>query len=431
MASSYREALEALERGVFDLVFVDLNLDNNDELTGTKLIPEIRKNAPSTILIAMTGLEDPDLIAQCYKLGASDYIFKPIVPKTIGLLIERAKTTHRLIRQNRSLKTQAGERLVEKMTLTTKSERFQSVIDRAKKLKGASESVLIRGESGVGKDVMAQFLWSLEEDDSRPYVPVDCGAITSSLAESELFGHRKGAFTGATESRVGKFEEADGGDLFLDEIATLPLTTQNKFLRFLNNGEITLVGQNLPKKVDVRVIAATNEPLEEMVKAKTFREDILFRLKQVTITIPPLRERKEDIPDLVATFLKPKGKSISADALQFCIGYHWPGNIRELRDTVRAAALFADGDEITVQDLHSQVESGIAATSTDSKSTQALETSLDDPKVKGNFNQLSREFEQRLVKFALERAGTDTGAAKFLGIPRSTLRSKLRLWGLN
>lgn len=433
-ASSYQEALDALERNVFDLAFIDLNLDDTDELTGTKLIPEIRKNAPSTILIAMTGLEDPDLIAKCYDLGASDYIFKPIVSKTVGLIVQRAKTTHKLIRQNRSLKIQANENGSDKLVLTTKSPRFQAVLDRATKLKGTKESVLVRGESGAGKEIMMWFLWNLEGDESRPRVPINCGAITATLAETELFGHRKGAFSGATENRIGKFEQADGGDIFLDEVATLTPELQNKLLRVLNDGEITPVGQNLPKKLDVRVIAATNEPLEDMVKAKSFREDLFYRLKQITITIPPLRDRKEDIPDLATLFLKPIGKSLAPDALRFCVEYHWPGNVRELRDTVKAAAIFSDSGEVTLRDLYSQLESGIATVSdVPDISIQQLEShdALAERKIQGNFNKLSREFEQQLVKFALEKTDSDTSAAKYLGIPRSTLRSKLKLWGWN
>lgn len=369
VAPSLKEAIQTLEREVVDLAFIDLHLDESEELTGTTLIQHIHKNSPSTILIAMTGLEDPDLIAKCYSLGASDYIFKPILPKTVQLIIQRAKTIHRLIRQNRSLKNQAGDQLVRKLAISTKSPAFQKTLDRALKLKRTSDSILIRGESGVGKELMARFLWSIEDDESRPFVPVNCGAITSTLAESDLFGHKKGAFSGAVENRIGKFEEADGGDIFLDEIATLPLDIQNKLLRTLNDGEITPVGQNLPKKVNCRVIAATNEPLEDMVKAKTFREDILFRLKKFTITIPPLRERKEDIPDLIQYILGAKGigdKSVSKEAINFCVNHRWPGNVRELQSTIHAAALFSETNEISLQDIQSQLESEPAAKSAES-----------------------------------------------------------------
>lgn len=432
VASSLKEAIQTLEREVVDLAFIDLHLDESDELTGTTLIQHIHKSSPSTILIAMTGLEDPDLIAKCYSLGASDYIFKPILSKTVQLILQRAKTIHRLIRQNRSLKTQAGDQLVKKLSLTTKSPAFQKVIDRALKLKGTKESILIRGESGVGKELMAQFLWSLEDDDSRPFVPVNCGAITSTLAESELFGHKKGAFSGATENRIGKFEEADDGDIFLDEIATLPQDIQNKLLRTLNNGEITPLGQNLPKKVNCRVIAATNESLEEMVKSKMFREDILFRLKKFTITVPPLRERKEDIPDLVQQFLAAKGfesKSLTKEAIKFCVNYQWPGNVRELQSTIHAAALFSGENEIRSTDIESQLESGTSPEAPPLQNALPSPLNLDEDMIHGNFNRLAREFEQRLVKYALTKSESDAGAAKLLGLPRSTLRSKVKQWG--
>lgn len=437
LAASYREATELLDRHVFNLAFIDLNLDNNPEkLTGPTLIQELRMKSPTVVLIAMTGLDDPELIAKCFRLGASDFVIKPILPKTMGLIMCRAMELHRLLRNKVSLQAQAGNRAVTKRTLTSKAPSYQRVIETLKKLKGTQDGVLLRGESGVGKEIAVEFLWSQEQDDDRAFIPLLCGGITPSLVESELFGHKKGSFSGADVERIGKIEAADGGDLFLDEVATLPMEMQIKLLRFLSKGEITPVGQNIPKIVSCRVIAATNEPLEEMVKAKTFREDLYFRLKKITITIPPLRERREDIPDLIAQFLSDverDHKKLSDDALRFCMEYRWPGNVRELEDAIQAAALLADEDTISRSDIESQVNSdhlpdvladGIPLNaSTDMGFTESA--------VAGNFNKLSREFEQRLVRHALSKSKSETAAAKLLGLHKNTLQSKRRKWGWN
>lgn len=279
---------------------------------------------------------------------------------------------------------------------------------------------------------MAQYLWSLEKDDSRPFVAVNCGAIPAHLAESELFGHKKGAFTGATESRAGKFESADGGDIFLDELATLSLDLQAKLLRVLSSGDIHPLGHDKPKHVHCRTIAATNENLEEMIKGKSFREDLFFRIKQFSLTLPPLRERREDILDLAQQFLRDKNyreKSFAPSAEKLILEYAWPGNVRELKSAVEVAAVLSDGSAIEAKDLLPHLVQSAPVFE------EVLHTNnisdIDEKALEGKFSQVVSEFELKLINFALDKKGSESAAAKYLGIPRSTLGDlRRRLGGL-
>ncbi|MBI4924519.1 MAG: sigma-54-dependent Fis family transcriptional regulator [Bdellovibrio sp.] len=382
-ADSADAARLLLEKYAVDLIFLDLQLDQSEEPAGLSLLRDIRVLNPNVIIIVMTGLDDSKLIGRCFELGATDYFFKPIVPEKLELVIQKSKIVQQLIRQNQTMRSHVGQKVFSKTEIKTKSPKFQRILDQAKKLKGKNISILLLGETGVGKEIMAQHIWSLENDPCRPFIPVNCAAITPTLAESELFGHKKGSFSGAIENRIGKFEQADGGDIFLDEVATLSLESQQKLLRVLNNGEITPVGQNVPKKVNCRVIAATNEDLETIVKEKLFREDLLFRLNQITLRIPPLRERKEDIPELINGFLLEAGYThitLSQDAMAFCVEYSWSGNIRELKAVIQTAAILSDSNTLETADLRAQTRI-IPGLKTDlSKSSDAPMSALN-----GNF----------------------------------------------
>jgi DNA-binding NtrC family response regulator len=429
IAASVEAALEILDREIVDVVLTDLSLDDSPERAGLKLLAELRENSPSTVAIAMTGHDEDELVEQCLKAGAADYILKPIDAEKLRQALRKAPVLHRLLRKTQNLRNQAGKDALRPIQLTSKSPAFNAVLATAKKLKGAGQSILIRGESGTGKEIMARYLWSLENDDSRPFTAVNCGAIPASLAESELFGHKKGAFSGATDQRSGKFESANGGDLFLDELATLSLEIQVKLLRVLATGEVYPVGQDKPKMVQCRVITATNESLEEMIKTKTFREDLFFRVKQFSLTLPPLRERKEDILDLAGEFLRGSGfpdKCLSKSAEQLLLSYGWPGNVRELRTAIEVAAVLSDSTEIQASDLTPHLHQ------TDAPAlAKALPVGAepDENSIQGNFNHLLRELEQKLIDVALRKCGSENAAAKFLGIPRSTLsdiRKRLR-----
>ena len=419
-AASLAEALSALEARVFDLAFVDLTLDDSGKRAGLEVLSAIQRDYPATVAVSMTGHDEERLIEECLKSGASDYLVKPFDAETIKQVVRKSPVLHRLLRKNQTLKNRAGASFLEPIELNSKSPAYQAVIQTAKKLRGSGNSILIRGESGSGKEVLAQYLWSLENDESRPFIAINCGAITASLAESEFFGHKKGSFSGATEHRTGKFEAADGGDIFLDELATLPMEIQIKLLRVLSTGDIYPVGQDTPKKIGCRVIAATNENLEELIKAKVFREDLLFRIKQFSLTLPPLRERKEDILDLANGFLKAKNyseKSFSKAAQNLLLTYSWPGNIRELKNAVEVAAVLSDGQEISDSDLRPH----LAAVTPPPAVAKLIPQEIDEATLQGNYNALVNEFERKLIGTAMESKGSESAAAKFLGIPRSTL----------
>jgi DNA-binding NtrC family response regulator len=422
LAESMDEALDILDKQIIDLVLTDLSLDESSDRLGIQLIQEISKSYPSTVVVAMTGHDEAQLVETCMKAGAVDYLVKPFDAKMLSQVIRKAPVLHRLLRKNQTLKHQAGAKLVKPINLYTKSPAMKAVIDTAKKIRGAGQSVLIRGESGSGKEVMAQYLWSIEHDDSRPFIAVNCGAIPSHLAESELFGHKKGAFTGATESRAGKFESADGGDLFLDELATLSQDLQVKLLRALSSGDIYPVGQDVGKKVNCRTIAATNENLEELIAEKKFREDLFFRIKKFTITLPPLRERKEDILDLAYEFIRESNyreKTLTKEAEQLLLSYSWPGNIRELKSALEVACVLANDVEITPADITPHLVQSAPVYEDVIKNTAVEE--IDEKALEGRYAHVVSEFELKLINFAMQKKGSESAAAKYLGIPRSTL----------
>lgn len=418
-AADLEEAYQVLETETIDVVFTDLSLDDGPVRAGLTLLKYLSENYPATVAVAMTGHDADALVEECLKAGAADYILKPIGAEKLRQTLRKAPVLHRLLRKNQNLKIQVGKNALSLVDLQSKSKAMQAVLETAKKLRGTSQSVLIRGENGTGKEVLARYLWSLEGDDSRPFIAVNCGAIPATLAESELFGHKKGSFTGATEARTGKFEAANGGDLFLDELATLPMDIQVKLLRALATGEITPVGQEKSKKIICRVITATNENLEEMIKSKTFREDLFFRVKQFSLTIPPLRERKEDILDLANQFLSSfPGKRLSKSAESLLLTYPWPGNVRELKSAMEVAAVLSDGEEIEQSDIAPHLQQTTAPVL-----DKALPASqeMDENVIAGNYHHLIREFEAKLIDIAMKKCGTENAAAKFLGVPRSTL----------
>ena len=419
-ADGLEEAANILEAETIDLVFTDLSLDDGPERAGLRLIKALHDQSPATVTVAMTGHDEEDLVEMCLRAGASDYILKPIDAEKLKQALRKAPVLHRLLRKAQNLKAQVGKDALKLVELKSKSKAFQAVLDTAKKLRGTAQSVLIRGENGTGKEVLARYLWSLEGDDARPFIAVNCGAIPSTLAESELFGHKKGSFTGATDNRTGKFEAANKGDLFLDELATLPMEVQVKLLRALATGEITPVGQEKSKKVVCRVITATNENLEEMIKAKTFREDLFFRVKQFSLVLPPLRERKEDILDLANLFLsQTPHKRLSKAAESLLLSYPWPGNVRELRSAMEVAAVLSDGNEIQQGDISPHLQQTSAPVLQQAMPSGAAD--IDENALAGNFHHLLREFEAKMIDIALKKCGSENAAAKFLGIPRSTL----------
>lgn len=429
--ANFVEAQGILQSQAIDIAFIDLNLGEGGDRAGIKLLELIRAQYPNVVSIVMTGVEDSAVVEECLRLGAADYIFKPFEPRIVHHLMIKAFVQHRLFKKTQTLRAQGGDRIVERMQLTSKSPAFRKVLEQANKLRGKNLRVLITGETGTGKEVMAQYLWSLEGDSDRPFIPVHCGAISENLVESALFGHVKGAFTGATEDKKGFFEDADGGDIFLDEIGTMPLELQAKLLRVLNSGEVTKVGSSKGRKFDFRVITATNENLDEMVTKKSFRDDLLFRINQVEIKLPALRQRKEDIPDLIRYILNRSGnpeKHFSTEALAVAVEFPWPGNIRQLEKVVTVLAALTEGNEISKLDLERQLSLSSQSRTHSVRGDEQL-FRLDKDQVAGRFHSNIEELEKAMLKFALGHCKTESAAARFLGIPRNSLIRRVHEWG--
>lgn len=436
-AEGREQAEAALDRQSFDYAFIDLKL-GQERHAGLEVLRYVVRNHPGTVCIMMTSNSADQAVEDCLRNGASEYIIKPFQERIVHDIMRKARIVHRLWQTNRSLRLQAGPSWVKPIWLESKSPAFQKVIESCKRLQGKQNiAILLTGESGVGKEIVARYLWTLEEDETRVFMGVNTGALPKDLVESELFGYRKGAFSGAIDNKVGKFEAADGGDIFLDEVGTMAMETQTKLLRVLQEKEIVPLGNGSlpPKKVDVRVISATNENLQEMVASKHFREDLFFRLKMATLTIPPLRERMEDLDDLVAFFLRKVAmghKRLSADAWELCRSYRWPGNVRELENSITVAAEMAEGDEIRADDIKPHLENRAAPAAP----VQAAHAGpgvgpygLSAEQIHDNFKPLTEGFEQGLVKYALDKTGSAQDAAKFLGMGRSSLNYKRKAWG--
>lgn len=429
--ANFEEARGILQAQAIDIAFIDLNLGPGGDGAGLRLLEHVRTNYPNTVSIVMTGVEDSNIVEQCLRLGAADYIFKPFEPRIVHHLLIKAVVHHKLFRRAQTLRAQGGDRIVEPMRLSSKSPAFQKVLEQTEKLKGKNLRVLITGETGTGKEVMAQYLWSLEEDFDRPFIPVHCGAISENLVESALFGHVKGAFTGATEDKKGFFEDADGGDIFLDEIGTMPLDLQIKTLRTLNSGEVVKVGKTSGRKFDFRVIAATNENLDELVKKGLFREDLLYRIKEVEIKLPPLRERREDIPDLAVQFLEKCGhesKHLSESAIDLLKNYSWPGNLRQLEKSIRILSELSESQEITEFDVRKYL-SGFSKDISIPSSSENLIFGVAEKDFEKRFDELTEQLQQSMIKMALEKTKSSRKAAEYLGISRGILRGKIAAWG--
>lgn len=339
-APSMAKAREFLSEGSFDVVLLDKKLPDGN---GLDLIPAIKVKNPQAVVIVLTGDSNFNLVQKCIEAGASDYLYKSenVVPDLL-VRIPMAMSRALLERQSANLAIRFKEAF--RYEIVGRSPEMEDLRSTVQSMKGSLSPVLITGESGTGKELVARRLNAIEDQPARPFIAINCGAIPENLVESELFGHARGAFSGAVHDQVGKFELANGGDIFLDEVGELPLPIQVKLLRVLQEGEFTPIGSKRVVKVQIRVIAATNQPLEQMVQEKKFREDLYYRLNVFRINTVPLRERGMDIPDLAQFFLTqisgPK-YSWSSEALRVLEAQLWPGNIRELRNAIERAILSA------------------------------------------------------------------------------------------
>ena len=427
VAANIAEAEEILKSDTVHVMLTDLRLGGE---SGMDLITQTLARPKPPTCILMTAYGSVDVAVEAMKKGAYDYVSKPLNIDELEIIIKRAIRSRSVEEENVALKAQFTERYgVE--NIIGHSAVMQPVFDVIRQVAPSKANVLIEGESGTGKELVGRAIHHLSGRPKSKLVTVHCAALSEQLLESELFGHEKGAFTGATERRIGRFEEADGGTLFLDEIGEIDLSTQVKLLRAIGERTIERLGSNKPQKVDVRVVAATNKDLSKMVKEGTFRDDLFFRLNVVSIQMPPLRDRKEDIVLLVEAFLKEFGEEnnksdmdMTQDAMQLLLDYDWPGNVRELRTAVEHGVVMSNSPKIGVRhlpmflrdDSHSGFRPGVSTSSVSSV-----------PAVVNDDDLNLAMMEQKMIRLALERTGDNrTEAAQLLGISRRTMQRKLK-----
>jgi DNA-binding NtrC family response regulator len=424
-ANNGKEAIDFLKNYTVDLVISDIKMP---EMDGTQLLKQIKKDHQDTPVIMITGYGSIENAVEAVKEGAYDYITKPIVDSEIKLVIERLLKERQLQEENIKLKEQlSASQRTRFHNVVGKDEKMQKIYSLIEAIAKTRATVLIQGESGTGKRIIAHAIHKYNSvEREKPFVEVSCGALTETLLEGELFGHVKGAFTGAIRDRIGRFELADGGTIFLDEIDAFSPALQVKLLRVLQEGEFERVGDTKTLKVDVRVIAATNQNLQDLIAKATFRMDLYYRLNIIAIDLPPLRERKNDIPLLAEDFIlkhsehiNKKIEGLSDEALAILKSYQWPGNVRELENVIERAIILSQGPVITPVDLPEYLHK-LRDTNqlTSEENYLKLREALKSP-------------EKDLILKALETVNwSRNDAASALGINRTTLYKKMRKYGL-
>jgi DNA-binding NtrC family response regulator len=443
-AGSVSEARAQIERRAPELLLLDVNLPGQSGLEFLRELnegEEAQASAPLVILITAHGSER--MAVEAIKTGAYDYLSKPFEVEDLRLVVKNAVEMIKLRRENQQLRASLELEGAAHGSLIGNSESMRRVRSLIEKISETDATVLVRGESGTGKELVAREIH--ERGTSRrsgAFVAINCAALPSELIESELFGHEKGAFTGATARRQGKFEQADGGTLFLDEIGDMSANVQAKLLRALEERRIERLGgaQSIP--VDVRIVSATHRPLEQEIERGNFRADLFYRLRVVTVDIAPLRERREDIPALAESFIrlaadryKMPVRAIAPAAMRRLVEYDWPGNVRELRNAVERAMVLAEGDELTARDLPEEIRAShdTAANADAPRPASGESSGGDDLPVPftADFRADRREFERRYITRCLEETGGNvTRAASILGMHRQSLQHKLRELGL-
>ena len=404
------------------LVITDMKMPGMD---GMQVLKSIKAHSPESLVIVITAFGTVDIAVEAMKIGAYDYITKPFNRDELRMTVAKALQLAGLSAENRRLKSELVDR-ADFRTMVGSSTAMEQVFRIVRKVADTEASVLITGESGTGKELVARLIHTLSSRREAAFVPINCAAIPRDLLESELFGHVKGAFTGAVKDKVGKFQLADGGTLFLDEVGELPLELQPKLLRALQERIVEPVGGMKPLKLDVRVVAATNLDIESALAGATFREDLYYRLAVIPIHLPSLRERREDIPLLLRYFCSKQcaGEvTFDREALAILCAYRWPGNVRELENLVERLMIMRNGDQITSEDLPRKICNDVASTGQQLRSHSVLNL----PDEGYSLEQLERE----VVIEALERSGwNQTAAAKFLRIPRHTLLYRMEKYGI-
>ncbi len=408
------ETIEKMQEKDFDVVILDMNMPVMD---GIETLKKVKEMESTTEVIVLTGQGTIENAVQATKLGAYDYLTKPCQLTELCVLLQKALEKRQLNRENVHLK-----RLVKDVcgapVMVGNSIAMNAVYKMVDKVAASDAVVLIQGESGTGKELIAQMIHQRSIRANKPFVVINCATLQEALLESELFGHVKGAFTGAVESRIGLFEVAEGGTLFLDEIGELAINTQAKLLRVFQSGEIRRVGDNKAVNVDTRIIAATHRDLAGEVKNGKFREDLYFRLNVITLSLPPLRDRLEDIPVLINYFLdnfcrNRQKKILLPEAMTAMTQYHWPGNVRELKNTIERLVVMTEGNSISIEDLPENIR---LVSSTTAEGTEVI---------------LSGVEKKHILKVLHEKQGNKTLAAEALGISLKTLYNKLKVYHID
>ena len=437
-----KDALQALRQQAIDLILLDNRLQDEE---GLEIIKDIRKDFPKVPVILMTAFGTTGTAIEAMRRGAFDYILKPFELDEILEAVAKGLDAHLLMSRAVAIPT-LSEYREHSDHIIGKSRVMQEVYKLIGQIAGSDVTVLIRGESGTGKELVARAIYQHSRRNENAFLAINCAAIPETLLESELFGHEKGAFTGAAKRRIGKFEQCDGGTILLDEIGDMSLSTQAKVLRVLQEGELERIGGNETIKVNVRMLASTNRKLEDLIKQGKFREDLYYRLKIVSITLPPLRERKEDIKELTEYFFRryteqlgTRVSHIEPSVFGKMTSYHWPGNVREMANTISRSLILCKGEVLTAEGIVFDVEGELTPFGDEEELERTLAKTLDPLFTDilrlwgtGLHSNLLEKIEKFLVKKALaETKGNQVQAAKMLGVSRNTLRSRIDKYRLS
>lgn len=442
LASDGKEALLMSRKQSYDLAVLDIKMPG---LSGLELLSKFQDECPQALVVIMTAESSMKNAVEAMKRGAYDYLTKPFDLDALDAIIFKAQKASAVSAEVSVLKQEIKDHYQLERTIIGQSQPMQKIYKVLGKIAPSDVTVLIYGESGTGKELIARAIHFNSPRLGKPFIALNCAAIPRELLESELFGHERGAFTGATEKKIGKFEQAKDGTLFLDEIGDMPLELQAKLLRVLQEKEVTRTGGNSTIQVNTRIVAATNQDLKDKVQQKEFREDLYYRLNVVPLELPPLRERREDIPSLVDYFLAKAGQEyaspatgLTKEAMNLLCNYSWPGNVRELENCIQRASLLSPDVLLNVADfpsLESGQATGGAGASLEGLITQKLQSSLaqiDLQDMNNLYEMVLHQMERPLINIVLQKTrGNQVKAAEVLGINRNTLRKKIQVLNIS